>query len=63
MTRVKVSQARDDFPELVNRAAYLKERTIVSKRRKDLAAIVPIEDPGLLERLKERRADLSANAT
>ena len=60
---MKVSQARDDFPELVNRAAYLKERTIVSKRRKDLAAIVPIEDPGLLERLKERRADLSANAT
>jgi len=51
MTRVKVSQARDEFPELVNRAAYLKERTIVSKRGKDLAAIVPIEDLGLLQRL------------
>ena len=37
-------KAREEFPEIVNRAAYGKERTIVSRRGKELAAIIPIED-------------------
>lgn len=36
---------------MVNRAAYGKERTIVSRRGKDPAAVIPIEDLRLLERL------------
>jgi prevent-host-death family protein len=44
MTRVNVTRAREEFPELVNRAAYGKERTVVSRRGKDLAAVVPMED-------------------
>jgi len=62
MTRVNVSKARDEFPELVNRAAFGKERTIVSRRGKDLAAVVPVEDLHLLERLSQEemdRADLA----
>jgi prevent-host-death family protein len=51
MTRLNVSKAREDFPDVVNRAAYGKERTIVSRRGKDLAAVVSIEDLRLLERL------------
>lgn len=51
MTRLNVSKAREEFPDLVNRAAYGKERTIVSRRGKDLAAVIPIEDLRLLERL------------
>jgi len=51
MTRLNVSKARDEFPEVVNRAAYGKERTIVSRRGKDLAAVIPIDDLRLLERL------------
>jgi prevent-host-death family protein len=61
MTRLNVSKAREEFPEVVNRAAYGKERTIVSRRGKDLAAVVPIEDLRLLQRLarqKMNRADL-----
>jgi prevent-host-death family protein len=42
---------------LVNRAAYGKERTIVSKRGKDLAAVIPIEDLRLLERLAQEEMD------
>lgn len=57
MTRLNVSKARDEFPELINRAAYGKERTIVSRRGKDLAAVIPIDDLRLLERLAQEEMD------
>ena len=57
MTRLNVSKAREEFPEVVNRAAYGKERTIVSRRWKDLAAVIPIEDLRLLERLAQEEMD------
>ena len=57
MTRINVSKARDEFPDLVNRAAFGKERTIVSRRGKDLAAVIPIEDLRLLERLAREEMD------
>src|ERR1035441_8924073 len=57
MTRLNVSKAREEFPELGNRAAYGKERTIVSRRGKDLAAVIPIEDLRLLERLAREEMD------
>lgn len=57
MTRLNVSKARQEFPEIVNRAAYGKERTIVSRRGKDLAAVIPMEDLRLLERLAQEELD------
>jgi prevent-host-death family protein len=57
MTRLNVSKAREEFPEVVNRAAFGKERTIVSRRGKDLAAVIPIEDLRLLERLAREEMD------
>ena len=42
---------RAEVPDVLNRAAFGKERTIVSRRGKDLAAVIPIEDLRLLERL------------
>ena len=57
MTRLNVSKARAEFPEVVNRAAYGKERTIVSRRGKDLAAVIPMEDLRLLERLAREEMD------
>jgi prevent-host-death family protein len=57
MTRLNISKAREEFPDVVNRAAYGKERTIVSRRGKDLAAIIPIEDLRLLERLAREEVD------
>jgi prevent-host-death family protein len=57
MTRLNVSKAREEFPEVVNRAAYGNERTIVSRRGKDLAAVIPIEDLRLLERLAQEEID------
>ena len=66
MTRLNVSKAREEFPKVVNRAAYGKERTIVSRRGKDLAAVIPIEDLRLLERLareEKDRLDLAKSST
>jgi prevent-host-death family protein len=57
MTRLNVSKAREEFPEVVNRAAYGKERTIVSRRGKDVAAVIPIDDLRLLERLAQEEVD------
>jgi prevent-host-death family protein len=57
MTRLNVSKAREEFPEIVNRAAYGKERIIVSRRGKDLAAVIPIDDLRLLERLAREEMD------
>jgi prevent-host-death family protein len=57
MTRLNVSKAREEFPEVVNRAAYGKERTIVSRRGKDLAAVISMEDLRLLERLAQEETD------
>jgi prevent-host-death family protein len=57
MTRLNVSKVREEFPEVVNRAAYGKERTIVCRRGKDLAAVVPMDDLHLLERLAREEMD------
>ena len=57
MTRLNVSKARDEFPDVVNRAAYGNERTIVSRRGKDMAAVISIDDLRLLERLAREEMD------
>ena len=57
MTKVSTVKARGQFSDVVNRAAYGKERVILTRRRKELAAVVPIEDLKLLEEL-ENRVDL-----
>lgn len=57
MTRLDVCQAREKLPELVNRAARASERTILSHRSKDLAAIVPMRDLRLIERLTRQELD------
>lgn len=55
-TRRKItsSAARNEFAELVNRAAYGGERVIVHRRKKPVAALVPLADLQLLEQLEDR---------
>jgi prevent-host-death family protein len=54
LTKVTTSIARAQFAELVNRAEYAGERTVVHRRKKPVAAVVPIEDVELLEQLEEQ---------
>jgi prevent-host-death family protein len=51
MTRLTVSKAKAELTDIVNRAAQAKERTVLSRRGKGVAAVVPIEDLRLLEHL------------
>jgi len=51
--------ARQHFSELINRVAYGKDRIVLTRRRRPLAAVVPIEDVALLEALEDR-GDLKA---
>jgi prevent-host-death family protein len=52
--RVTSSVARSEFADIVNRAAYAGERVIVHRRKKPVAAVVPLEDLALLEELEDR---------
>ena len=59
MTRIAASQARENLSDTLNRVAYRKERIVLRRRGKDLAAVVPIEDLLFLEALEDR-LDLEA---
>jgi prevent-host-death family protein len=47
------STARAAFADIVSRAEYAGERTILHRRHKPVAAIVPIEDLELIERYED----------
>ena len=54
MTTVSAKQAREQFSDLLSRAAYGKERVIVKRHGKQVAALVPIEDLILIEQVTEK---------
>jgi prevent-host-death family protein len=54
MKTLDATTARDEFADMLNRAAYGKERVILTRRGRELAAVVPIEDVRLLEELEAR---------
>ena len=49
MARVTAAQARRDFSEVINRAAYGKERVIITRHEADLVAVVPIEELRMMD--------------
>lgn len=59
MAKLTTVEARDNFSEVINRASFGKERIVLTRRGKDLAAVVPVEDLDLLEELEDR-LDLEA---
>ncbi len=60
-SRSSPSPARQNLTELVNRAAYGKERVLLTRRGKAIAAIVPLEDLAGIEEI-ETQADQKALA-
>lgn len=50
---MSTAEARDHFSETINRVAYGKDRIILSRRGKDIAAIIPLEDLETLEFLED----------
>ncbi len=54
MARLPSAKVRKDFSETVNRVAYGRERIVLHRRGKDLAAMIPVEDLALLEEIEDR---------
>jgi prevent-host-death family protein len=54
---VSSSEARDALPELLARAAYGHERTLIARRGKPLGALIGVEEYRLFERLLEEHED------
>lgn len=43
-TYVSTIDAKEEFSELINRVSHNKERILLTRRGKEIAAIVPLED-------------------
>jgi len=54
MTEIAVADARRNFSDAVNRVAYGKERLIIKRRGKGVAAIVPMEDLEAIEAIEDK---------
>ena len=63
MLKVSTLKARATFAELINRAAFGKERVILTRHGKPVAAMVSLDDLESLEQLEDQRdAQLGAAA-
>ncbi|MEW6126656.1 MAG: type II toxin-antitoxin system Phd/YefM family antitoxin [Acidobacteriota bacterium] len=51
---ISTKEAREQLSDLISRAAFAKERIILTRHGKAVAAVVPIEDYDLLEQIEDR---------
>ena len=56
--KISTVKARSQFSDVVNRAAYGKETIILTRRGKEIAAVIPLEDLQVIEE-REDRIDLA----
>jgi len=54
MTRLTASQLREDLASALNKVAFGGERIVLQRNKKDVAALVSIDDLTLLRRLEDR---------
>ena len=52
--KLTASEARQNFSDILNRAAFGRERVLVHRGKKPVAAIMPVEDYKFLEDLEDR---------
>lgn len=55
--QIDSGEARKMLPDLVARAAYGHERTVIAKRGRPMAALISVDELRLLERLLEEHRD------
>jgi prevent-host-death family protein len=51
--QLTTSAARAQFADIVSRAEYAGEHTIIRRRKKPVAAVIPIADLKLIEQLED----------
>lgn len=54
MAHLPSSKAREGFADTINRVAFGKQRVVLRRQGKKVAAVVSIEDLRLLEELEDR---------
>lgn len=53
-TTITTAEAQDQFAELINQVVHSKEHIILTRRGKEVAAIIPLEDLALLQELQNK---------
>jgi prevent-host-death family protein len=53
MDELNTTEARENFADVLNRVAYAKDRVRITRRGKQIAAVVPIEDLEYIERIED----------
>ncbi len=59
---ISVTEARDQFADLVNEVHYRNVRVFLTRRGERLAALIPAEDLELLEAIEDKEADAQVDA-
>lgn len=54
MASLSTVEARERFADVINRAAYGKERVVLTRPAQEVVAVVPIEDLQLLQEIEDR---------
>lgn len=52
MDSISTADARQNLAELINRVAYGKERVVLTRHGREIAALVPVEDLTLVEKIR-----------
>ncbi len=53
-TIISTVDAKEQFSDLLNRVTLQKERIILTRRGKEIAALVPLEDLALLQESRDK---------
>lgn len=53
MSTFTTADARNRFGDVINRAAYGRERIVLTRRGKKIVAIVPVSDLEVIEKLED----------
>jgi prevent-host-death family protein len=54
ITIINTTAAKEQFADIINRVTHTKERVILTRRGKEIAAIIPLEDLILLQESEDR---------
>jgi prevent-host-death family protein len=54
VTVLNAADAKEQFADLINRVVHSKERVILTRRGKEIAAIIPFEDLNILQASQDK---------
>lgn len=60
MSSISIVEARSTLADIVNNAIYKHERTILTRRGKEVVAVIPLVDLEALEALEDRMDAIAA---